>query len=67
MKASERQDKSDLILLAKSYVPVRRCPGGRLTHKMYLCLHCGHDDTADAKCGLTKRKKREASRERDDA
>ena len=43
-------DASDLRALAQTYLPLQRCPGGRLTHQQYICLHCEHDYSADRGC-----------------
>jgi hypothetical protein len=37
-------DTSDLVLLAETYLRLRRCAGGRLLVDGYCCPHCGSDD-----------------------
>jgi hypothetical protein len=43
-------DHADLIRLAKTYIALSRCPGGRLIHRNYACLHCDHDPSAGGGC-----------------
>jgi hypothetical protein len=52
----DRTDRNDLIALAESYLPMARCPGGRIIMDGYICAHCGKDPT-DGKCGKPKRRR----------
>ena len=64
---STRADYNDLRELADTYLSPRRCPGNRLIHPDYLCLHCGYDpDGGD--CGKPRPGYgREARRKREEA
>lgn len=57
----ESQDTRDLLALAESYLDTRRCPGGRIVMKGYVCAHCGHDYTEDGRCKKPRRKARAPS------
>ena len=57
-------DYEDLVRLAKTYVAMQRCPGGRLVHADYLCLHCGLDNSVGFQCGApTKEAKKRMVRD----
>lgn len=49
---TETRDLMDLAALARGMMPLVRCPGGRYTHKSYVCMHCGVDYTDETDfCG----------------
>ncbi len=43
VRPTEERDLKDLAALALGMMPMTRCPGGRYTHKHYVCAHCGID------------------------
>ena len=46
-RAEDIQERRDIGALVSTYLDVQRCPGGRLVHSHYMCLHCGADASMD--------------------
>lgn len=53
---SRQADIRELLELADLHLDTKRCPGGRIVIKGFICAHCGHDYTEDGKCKKPRRR-----------
>ena len=49
---SDARDTTDLTMLARGYLSLTRCPGGRYKVRGYRCAHCGVDTNAEGNEGF---------------